>query len=130
MEDDEAYKKTYAKWQRRAQLPVMPNFCHARTWKGCQCEKPRSKDSQLCSMHRGQLNKTKALKFGVYGTDTMRPEQLHARLRRAAVCDSATKAFRYYSRDRMWEGAKKLQKTCVEDLDEDDFLECLSLIHI
>ena len=37
LEQDPQFQKAYAKWQRVAERAVMPNYCHARTWRGTQC---------------------------------------------------------------------------------------------
>ena len=115
---DDAYQKAYAKWGRLAERAVMPNYCHARTWRGVQCIHQRGKEKELCKQHQTCLEKTRALPFGRFD-QPISEDKLHARLHRAAVCEK-TATFRYYSRDRMWDHAKRFDGVdSVEDLDED-----------
>ena len=78
----------------------MENLCIARMWRGHQCTRYREKNDVFCRQHaRGKLP------YGRY--DVPIPvEELHRRLHRAAVCDRK-QSFKYYSRDKMWEEAKR-----------------------
>ena len=131
LEKDPIYQKAYAKWKHVSERPVMPNCCRARTWRGVQCTAQRDKHSEFCRQHQGCLTRKKELPYGRFDA-SITPEQLHLRLHRAAVCDQ-TSGFRYYSRDKMWDQAKKIPDVhSVDDLGDDAFMECLalSLIHI
>ena len=106
----------------------MPNFCHARTWRGIQCSSHRSKHGDLCPQHQRCLDRKRELPFGLY-TSFIDEKDLHARLHRAATCDERTNLY-WYSRHKMWDEAKEFPYAhTVEDLTEDDFMQCLVYVH-
>ena len=126
LEGNEPFQTAYAKWERIAARSCMPNYCHARTWRGVQCTRAHEKDSVFCKQHQGDLRRKRELPYGRFDTPIL-PDQLHLRLHRAAVCDK-TGEYRYYSRDKMWEEARKCGVKQVEDLTEDDFTACLAYV--
>lgn len=124
LEQDDVFQKSYAKWKRIAQHALMPNYCCARTWRGVQCSSQREKNQDFCKQHQGCLNRKKELPYGRFD-QPIHGDVLHLRLYRAAVCDKKD-SFKYYSRDKMWGDAKKFQHiNAVEELEEDEFMECL-----
>ena len=98
----------------------MPNYCAARTWRGVQCNKLRAKNEVFCALHTKCMASAQGLPYGRYDK-RIHPNILQQYLHRAAVCEKAV-GFKYYSRDRMWDEAKKFAyANSVEDFHEDDF---------
>ena len=120
---DAGYARAFAKWKAVSERPVMPNYCHARTWRGVQCSQLRHRASFFCSQHTRVQNSGRALQYGRYDVP-LHAEVLGKCLHRAAVCDQ-TENFRFYSRERMWDEAAKHGVNAVEELSDEMYTECL-----
>ena len=112
-------------YARRTAIPIYPHRCKARTYELWQCSKPPQELSDVCAQH----NKTVALKHG--RIENPFPEWLREYfLRTAHTRVKRGHRWQWYSRNNMFQFAKRLGKDSVEDLTDAGCVDGLHAVHV
>ena len=118
---NDVHQRAFKKWSARAKRSLWADCCHARTWRGVQCDKSKKKGELFCWTH------VRSLPHGRYDNPISK-EDLQKKLERGAVCDIEVDC-KYYSRDKMWDVASKLEVNGVQELSDEQFEHCLVAVH-
>ena len=102
-------------------VPVQEHRCKGRTYTLSQCSRKPLEGSAFCAQH------ARTLKHG--RVENPVPRGLREQFLNSGYKLLQPEEFQWYSRRRMWHFAEERGKSCVEDLDDNEFLAGLAMVN-